>query len=57
MSPDMTAPAVDHEWLRLEAADGRVLETLTAGPRDGPTLVFHSGTPTAATPPGAGCAQ
>jgi pimeloyl-ACP methyl ester carboxylesterase len=46
----MPISATDHEWLRLEAADGRALETLVAGPRDGVPLVFHSGTPTAATP-------
>lgn len=46
----MTTSAGAHEWLRLEAADGRALETLVAGPRDGVPLLFHSGTPTAATP-------
>src|SRR6202023_3916639 len=46
----MTTSAADHEWLRLEATDGRALETLVAGPRDGVPLVFHSGTQTAATP-------
>jgi pimeloyl-ACP methyl ester carboxylesterase len=46
----MTPAATGHEWLRVETPDGRVLETLVAGPPSGLPLLFHSGTPTAATP-------
>jgi pimeloyl-ACP methyl ester carboxylesterase len=34
---------------RIRTADGRVLEYLTSGPQDGPVLLFHLGTPNAAT--------
>ncbi len=49
-SPGVTAASVGHEWLLVDTPDGRVLETLVAGPTDGLPLLFHSGTPTAATP-------
>jgi pimeloyl-ACP methyl ester carboxylesterase len=49
-SPDVTSVAADYEWLRVETPDGRALETLVAGPAGGLPLVFHSGTPSAATP-------
>jgi pimeloyl-ACP methyl ester carboxylesterase len=32
----------------VELADGRVLEAVSGGPRDGTPLLFHNGTPTAA---------
>lgn len=46
----MTMTTTSHEWLLLETPDGRALETLVAGPAGGTPLLFHSGTPTAATP-------
>ena len=39
-----------HEWFIVTTPDGRALEALAAGPPDGLPLVFHNGTPTAATP-------
>jgi pimeloyl-ACP methyl ester carboxylesterase len=36
-------------WMRVEAHDGRYLEVLTGGAPSGLPLVFHSGTPSAAT--------
>lgn len=38
------------EWLTVTTEDGRELETLIEGATDGFPLVFHNGTPTAATP-------
>jgi pimeloyl-ACP methyl ester carboxylesterase len=46
----MTPAAAGHEWLLVETPDHRALETLVAGPPGGLPLLFHSGTPTAATP-------
>ena len=36
------------EWSNVSVGDGRVLEVLTSGPRDGVPLLFHHGTPMAA---------
>jgi pimeloyl-ACP methyl ester carboxylesterase len=45
----MGAVAPDDDYLHLPIAD-RSLEVLVTGPDDGPALVFHSGTPSAAIP-------
>jgi pimeloyl-ACP methyl ester carboxylesterase len=39
-----------HEMLTVPIGDGRSLEVLVSGPRDGHTLVFHGGLPSAAVP-------
>lgn len=36
--------------LSVPTSDGRTLEVLDTGPTTGPTLMYHSGTPTGATP-------
>lgn len=43
----MTAPV---EWITVHTDDGRDIEALVTGPTDGRLLVFHDGTPTAASP-------
>ncbi|MCW2637007.1 MAG: alpha/beta hydrolase [Blastococcus sp.] len=45
----MGAVAPDDDYVHLPVAD-RSLEVLVTGPEDGPALVFHSGTPSAAIP-------
>lgn len=37
-------------WRTVRCPDGRDLEVLVAGPEDGLPLLYHSGTPTAASP-------
>ena len=41
------------EWFNVPTQDGRSLEVLSAGEESAFPLVFHVGTPTAATPPAA----
>ena len=38
----------DQEAQSVSVSDGRVLEVITAGPRDGLPLIVHHGTPDAA---------
>lgn len=45
----MSGALNDHEWIRVDAGESRVLEVLLAGARGGLPVVYHSGTPTAAT--------
>lgn len=46
----MRAGMSDHEWIRVSRDGGRELEVLLAGDRGDFPLVYHGGTPTAATP-------
>jgi pimeloyl-ACP methyl ester carboxylesterase len=41
---------IETEWFSVHTPDGRVLEVLSAGDEDAFPLVFHVGTPSAATP-------